>query len=76
MKHPKGQQARENLVFTVRCPYCAEGDQFRPMIGLNGSEDGAFFCSKCHHLARPADPAFKCVCANCRNLDRTQTRSA
>jgi hypothetical protein len=64
------------MVSTVRCPYCAEGNEFRRMVGLNVSEDGTFFCSKCHHLARSTDPAFSCLCANCRNLNRSETRSA
>jgi len=70
-----GPEIWQHMVFTVRCPYCTEGNDFRLMVGLNGSADGTFFCSKCHHLARPSDPAFKCLCAHCRNLNRAESRS-
>lgn len=71
-----GPEIWQQMVFTVRCPYCIAGNDFRLMVGLNGSADGTLFCSKCHHLARSADPSFKCLCANCRNLNRGETRSA
>jgi len=65
----------QQTVFTVRCPYCTEGNEFRLMVGLNGSADGTFFCSKCRHLARSGDPAFKCLCANCRKLNGGESRA-
>jgi hypothetical protein len=60
----------------VRCPYCAEGKDFRAMVGLTGGDDGTFFCSRCHHLARSSDPAFKCLCPNCRKLNHAESWSA
>src|SRR5579864_4517211 len=52
----------------VRCPYCASGDEFRPMVALS---DGRFICGQCGHLAFPNDRNFECACRKCfeRPLD-------
>ena len=49
----------------VRCPYCVEGFDFRPM--LQGRE-GWFICEKCHHIAKPQEPDFRCSCQKCSQL--------
>jgi hypothetical protein len=51
----------------VRCPYCIEGDGFRPMVG---HIDGRFICAKCGHILRLEDQHFLCPCAKCRELNR------
>jgi ribosomal protein S27AE len=51
----------------VRCPYCAEGEEFRPMVA---HQDGRFICAKCGHLAKPSEKAFKCSCPKCLRLSR------
>ena len=70
MEHSKGLGAWKQIVSTLRCPYCVQGNDFRPMVELSGRSDGTFFCSKCHHVAGSAEGALKCGCANCRNLNR------
>jgi hypothetical protein len=70
MEYSRGARVWKQAVSTLRCPYCVEGNEFRPMVGLSGSPDGLFFCSVCRHLANSSEPGFKCVCANCRNLNR------
>jgi hypothetical protein len=75
MEYPKGarvwkQGVWKQIVATLRCPYCVEGRDFRPMVELSGRRDGVFFCSECHHVAGPSEAAFNCECVNCRNLRR------
>jgi len=49
----------------VRCPYCEVKCNFREMVS---HLDGRFICRKCGHMAKPADPSFKCSCPKCREL--------
>src|SRR5450432_3537858 len=46
----------------VCCPYCVEGDGFRPMVA---HLDGRCICAKCGHLAILCDKDFKCSCPEC-----------
>jgi ribosomal protein S27AE len=50
---------------TVRCPYCALGLEFRPMIA---HLDGRYICDKCGHTTRPEDRKYQCRCAKCSEL--------
>ena len=52
-------------IAVVRCPYCVLGDEFRPMTDAGS---GRFFCTKCGHLAVPADKNFECHCQKCDEL--------
>jgi hypothetical protein len=71
VEYSKTSGAWKQIALTVRCPYCLEGDDFRPMVEVSGQRDGTFFCSRCHHIARSAEPAFKCGCSNCTQLTRS-----
>ncbi len=50
---------------TVRCPYCALGFEFRPMVA---HLDGRYICDKCGHTARPDDRKYQCRCPRCVDL--------
>ncbi len=76
MEDSKRPQVWKQIVLTLRCPYCVQGYEFRPMVELSGSPDGTFFCSKCHHMAGSAEGTLKCGCANCRGLNHDAIRSA
>jgi len=49
-----------------RCPYCVEGDQFRPML----QKPNWFICEQCGHVLLPGDADFKCGCQRCLELER------
>jgi hypothetical protein len=68
--------AWKQMMLTLRCPYCVDGQDYRPMIELSGCPDNIFFCSKCRHLARFAGAGFKCGCSNCQNANRDAVRRA
>lgn len=51
----------------VRCPYCVLGNDFCPMLP---KPDGWFICLECGHTAMPIDPAFRCFCKKCGELNR------
>jgi Zn finger protein HypA/HybF involved in hydrogenase expression len=51
----------------VCCPYCALGNEFRPMIQQSR---GWFICLSCGHTAMPEDPRFRCFCKKCGELNR------
>ena len=59
----------------VRCPYCVEGEEFRPMVDLTDLPGGPSFCTRCHHLVHPRENGFKCLCRNCRKLSLPQEES-
>jgi DNA-directed RNA polymerase subunit RPC12/RpoP len=48
----------------VRCPYCALGNGFRPMVHNSG---GRYICTRCAHLASPCERDFLCTCPECLN---------
>ena len=50
---------------TVRCPYCALGLEFRPMVA---HLDGRYICDKCGHTAHPDDLKYHCRCAKCAKM--------
>ena len=50
----------------VRCPYCALGEEFRPMVA---HVDGRFICSKCGHTAGPKGKFYECRCFKCVRLN-------
>ena len=51
----------------VRCLYCVQGEDFRPMLPRSG---GWFVCPKCVHIAAPEKPEFKSFCQKCNELNR------
>lgn len=51
----------------IRCPYCMEGIDFRPMIA---HKDGRFVCRDCAHTVRPGMPEYRCTCRPCLSLSR------
>jgi hypothetical protein len=55
-------------VETVRCPFCVQNNEFKPMVELTAGTSGTFYCTNCRHLIRTGEPAFDCLCVNCRKL--------
>lgn len=55
----------------VRCPYCVQGNEFRPM---QRRETDEFVCPKCGHVANPDDHYMKCQCERCREMNRVSAR--
>jgi hypothetical protein len=55
----------------VRCPYCVQGNEFRPM---QRGETKEFVCPGCGHSATPDDPYVKCHCERCREMNRMSVR--
>jgi hypothetical protein len=53
-----------NLI--VRCPYCLQGNEFRPML----QRPTWFVYEKCGHVEIPDDPDFRCSCRRCVELNR------
>jgi hypothetical protein len=53
---------------SLRCPYCAEGADFR-LMAQRGASD-ACICQACGHLAMPGFPTYQCFCRNCRKLEQ------
>lgn len=53
----------------IRCPYCADGLDFRLMARQREGE--WYVCSGCGHVSLPSSPYYQCVCCNCRRVDRT-----
>lgn len=51
----------------VRCPYCVLGDDFRLMLP---KLEGWFICPKCGHTVMPGNPAYRCLCQKCEELNR------
>ncbi len=49
----------------VRCPYCALGLEFRPMVV---HVDGRYICDKCGHTAHSSDATYQCRCIRCLEL--------
>jgi hypothetical protein len=54
-----------DTVFTVRCPYCTAGSDFRPMIA---HKDGRFVCRDCAHTVCPGVLDYTCTCRPCLRL--------
>jgi hypothetical protein len=51
----------------IRCPYCADGLDFRLMVRQGRSD--WYICGACGHLAMPSSPFYQCICKNCCRLD-------
>jgi len=47
----------------IRCPYCAEGDQFKLMQAR--AEGEWFLCEGCGHVRMPGHSLYKCNCSKC-----------
>src|ERR1700756_4207280 len=52
----------------IRCPYCADGIDFRLMMRQGRSD--WYVCGGCGHLALPSSPFYQCICKNCNKLER------
>src|SRR5262249_53853506 len=50
----------------VRCPYCVEENNFKPMVGH--PFDGRFICASCGHIVRIGMPNHPCACPKCLTL--------
>jgi hypothetical protein len=55
----------------VRCPYCVEGSDFRPMF--RQSEE-SFVCSGCGHESTPEGRYGRCICQRCIRMNRVASR--
>lgn len=53
----------------IRCPYCVEQGNFKPMLAQSNGE--WYICSNCGHLALPSSPLFQCTCSRCVTLERS-----
>ena len=52
-------------VARVRCPYCVDGNDFRPMVEIS---DDRHICRKCGHIVSPSESYFVCGCIKCLRL--------
>jgi hypothetical protein len=50
---------------TIRCPYCVDDNNFRPMIEIS---DNRHICRECGHVVSPSESAFVCGCMKCLQL--------
>lgn len=55
----------------VRCPYCVEGGEFRPMERLSNTW---FVCPGCGHKATPGAQHSSCACPKCQDVDQVAIR--
>jgi hypothetical protein len=55
----------------VRCPYCVEGGEFRPMLQRSAQR---FLCPVCGHMSIPSQPSAKCACNKCREANEVASR--
>ena len=55
----------------IRCPYCVQGGDFRPMCARSGK---SFVCVGCGHLSFPEDPHLRCLCQRCLEMNRVASR--
>jgi hypothetical protein len=51
----------------IRCPYCADGLDFRVMVRQGRSD--WYMCGGCGHLSMPSSPFHQCTCTNCSKLE-------
>ena len=54
----------------VRCPYCAMGSEFRPMLRRSRK----FVCLACGHRTALDDPFTKCGCPKCQKMSLLASR--
>lgn len=57
--------AREIPIARVRCPYCVDDNDFRPMIEIS---DNQHICKKCGHIVSLSEFSFVCGCIKCLQL--------
>jgi len=55
----------------MRCPYCVQGGEFRPMFRKT---EKRFVCISCGHTATAEQPYSKCSCLRCRQMTRIASR--
>jgi hypothetical protein len=55
----------------VRCPYCVQDSEFRPMFPESNK---LFVCAGCGHSVVPDDAYAKCPCPRCRRMNTAATR--
>jgi len=55
----------------VRCPYCVQDSEFRPMFRESKK---LFVCVNCGHSVVPDDVYAKCPCDRCRDMNRAANR--
>ena len=51
----------------IRCPYCADGIDFRLMMPQGRSH--WYMCASCGHLSLPSSRFYQCTCKNCSKLE-------
>ena len=56
---------------TIRCTYCVQGGNFRPMFARSGK---SFVCIGCGHVSFPEDPNLRCSCQRCLEMNRVASR--
>ena len=60
------------LTDDLRCPYCADGDQFRLLI----PQGDLFRCRNCGHLSKPPLQPVVCGCENCAKIQEFRAADA
>ena len=55
----------------IRCPYCVQGGEFRPMFRRT---EKRFVCISCGHSASAEQPYSKCSCLRCQEMTRIASR--
>jgi len=55
----------------IRCPYCVQGGDFRPMSARSGK---LFACIGCGHVSSQEDPHMGCSCQRCLQVNRVASR--
>lgn len=56
----------------VRCPYCVQGSEFRPMFRPPGKK--RFVCVICGHTSMPDGAYSNCHCPKCQQMNRIANR--
>jgi hypothetical protein len=59
----KVKRVRGEGLIVVRCPYCVEDKQFKPMKAI--ADEERFLCLNCGHVAVPGIPSYRCTCSKC-----------
>jgi hypothetical protein len=54
----------------IRCPYCVQGGDFRPMSARSGKS----LCVGCGHVSSREDPHLRCSCQRCLHMNRVASR--
>jgi len=59
---------------TVRCPYCVQNGQFRPMVKPHAVK--WLLCAQCGHMTIPSQPLFTCTCHKCLSLAKPERNAS